>query len=145
MQTIILLFLSALTHASTLYFDASQAAGTERMAGVDKVQFLFTDNADSLRLCGIWIFAGGRTRKFEQHWELAGSDVRRGGKSLGSYFEGNFLAEEEVAPGKFQSLEVSRAYEKFFEYRFHHPELGFVDADGWITETPTAELTAACL
>lgn len=131
--------------AGVMYFDASLAAGTDKMAQVKKVEFLFDEGGKTLRLCGAWIFADGRRTKFEQTWELAGSSVQKDGKSIGSFFEGNFLIEENVGGGKHQSIEVSRENETFFEYHYHHPELGFVDGDGWIVEKPSDELARSCV
>lgn len=136
---------AATARAGVMYFDASMASGTEKMASVRKVEFLFDQGAETLRLCGAWIFADGQRMKFEQTWALAGSSVLQDGKSIGSYSDGNFLVEDGAGGGKHQSIEVSRENESFFEYHYHHPDLGFVDGDGWIVKQPSAELIRSCV
>lgn len=142
---IALLLSVSYARAGVMYFDASLAAGTDKMSDVKKVEFLFDSDDSSLRLCGAWIFADGQRMKFEQTWELAGSSVLKNGKGIGSYHDGNFLIEENVGGSKHQAIEVTRENETFFEYHYHHPDLGFVDGDGWIVEKPSDELVRSCV
>lgn len=137
------LLLSA-AEASTLYFDMSQASGTEQLSNVAKGEFLFTEDEGKLRHCGYWQMHDGSRKKFEHQWSMDGSAVKRGTKVLGSYFDGNLMLEEILTGNQALSLEVTRFNETFFEYHFHLPSLGFVDGDGWVVTAPSASLAAIC-
>ena len=141
---IIAFLFSQMSLASPIYFQGSQAFGTESMANVKATEFLFSQNTDSLKLCGFWAFADGTKTKFEYQWQMNGSDIRKGEKSIGSYNDGNFLIEEALSNQEILSLEVTRQGPRYFEYHFHLPKMGFVDADGWIQDHGSPALIELC-
>lgn len=139
---LVALLFSSFLEASPLYFEASQLSGTEKMKNVEKAEFLFDESENEVRHCGFWEFRDGSKQKFEMIWSLDGSVVKKNGKPLGSYYDGNIMLEEVL--DKSLSLEVSRFNETFFEYHFHQSDLGFVDGDGWLKATPSDGLKEAC-
>ncbi len=137
--------------AGPIVFDANQASGTERLSALTQVEFLLDDGAgrvaaksSTLTFCGRWIFKDGKKEKFFKTWQLDGSNVMENGKAIGSYYDGNFMIESHAGNGDFESIEVSRYQEKFFEFHYHHPKTGFADGDGWIVKKASDGLTEAC-
>jgi|GEM_PF-5123510 len=130
--------------AQTYFFDGSQASGTEKLGNLSKVEFVIIDSGSKLRMCGLWELSGEQKLGFNHLWDLKDSEVWSSGKNIGSFFNGNFLIEQVLGPGRFLSIDITRFDETFFEFSFHDPALGFADADGWIRETGSDELKQNC-
>ena len=142
---VLLLIVTAKVSAATLFFDASELFGTEKMANIQKAEFLFEDSGSQLRQCGYWKFADGAIRRFEYLWELEGSHVKKNGKTIGSYYDGNILVEEAIDTQGLRAMEISRMNETFFEIRANIVNQGFVDGDGWLKSSASDRLKTLCL
>lgn len=144
MKTFLLVLLFTVSaQAERLYFNGSMADGTDKFANVTRTEFLFDASTSRLRLCGYWMFADGTHRAFDQSWDFDGANVSKDGNNIGTYYEGNFFIAENVG-GKNQIVEINRSGPEWFDYQFHHPDFGFVNADGLIVKNPSSTLTNIC-